>query len=383
MSNKVKNIVTTVLFSAFVAFFSVMCVIKCFNPTGTLTVEKRPAAQLPSDFTWQEFLENEDVISENGDVVKSPIHQFEDFTVDQFPLREFFRYVKAHWALDVLRLKDNNKYVQQNGYISKLTDEFNDKMTSASLKKLADVYDKFIKDKAANTFVSIVPDKNYYFGKDYGHPVADYDALAEKVQSTLSGMTYVDLFGSLTLQDFYRADTHWQQHKLQGVVNTLGEALGVSDKLPALDTYKHNVLEGFKGVQNDQSGLYPKLEQLIYLTNDVLDDCKVYDYETMKTGTVYDLKEFESKEPYGVYLSGTRALLRIDNPHATTDKELVIFRDSYGSSLAPLLVEGYKSVYLVDLRYVAGNYLPFYLDFEGKDVLFLYSATILNSNVFR
>ena len=124
MSNKVKNIVTTVLFSAFVAFFSVMCVIKCFNPTDYFTVEKRPAAQLPSDFTWQEFLENEDVTNENGDVVKSPIHQFEDFTVDQFPLREFFRYVKAHWALDVLNLKDNNKYVEKDGYISKLQAEF-------------------------------------------------------------------------------------------------------------------------------------------------------------------------------------------------------------------------------------------------------------------
>ena len=111
MSNKVKNIVTTVLFSAFVAFFSVMCVIKCFNPTDYFTVEKRPAAQLPSDFTWQEFLENEDVTNENGDVVKSPIHQFEDFTVDQFPLRDSFRSLKAFAFMDVLRKNDNNGYI--------------------------------------------------------------------------------------------------------------------------------------------------------------------------------------------------------------------------------------------------------------------------------
>lgn len=376
MSNKIKNIITTVLFSAFIAVFSVMCVLQAIHPVLYSDVEKRPMAQFPTDFTWQELLKNESTEDK-----KSPIGQFEDFTVDQFPLREFFRYVKAHWALDVLQLKENNKYVEEDGYISKLEGDFSDKMVDGTLKKLATVYNKYLKDNGGNKFVSIIPDKSYYLGRDYGYPTADYHALADKVQAALPGMTYVDLYDSLKLQDFYRADTHWQQQNLQGVVNTLGAALGV--ELPALNTYKHNVLEGFKGVQNDQSGLYPALEQLIYLTSDVLDDCRVYDYETMKTTGIYALGEFESKEPYGVYLAGTRALLRIDNPHATTDKELIIFRDSYGSSVAPLLVEGYKSVYLVDLRYVSADFLPFYIDFEGKDVLFLYSAMILNNNVFK
>ena len=38
------------------------------------------------------------------------------------------------------------------------------------------------------------------------------------------------------------------------------------------------------------------------------------------------------------------SLLTVDNPNARTDRELVIFRDSFGSSLAPLLLEGYSRV---------------------------------------
>ena len=41
-------------------------------------------------------------------------------------------------------------------------------------------------------------------------------------------------------------------------------------------------------------------------------------------------------DPYSVFLSGSKSLLTITNPSADTDRELVIFRDSFASSLAPL-----------------------------------------------
>ena len=121
-----------------------------------------------------------------------------------------------------------------------------------------------------------------------------------------------------------------------------------------------------------------------YLTNEILASCTVFDYETGKTGTIYDLEKFENgTDGYELFLSGTRALLRIDNPNATTDKQLVVFRDSFGSSLTPLLAEGYSSIYVVDIRYIHPDLLGNFIDFEGKDVLFLYSALILNSNSFK
>ena len=62
------------------------------------------------------------------------------------------------------------------------------------------------------------------------------------------------------------------------------------------------------------------------------------------------------------------------------EKELYIFRDSFGSSLIPLLAEGYKNIYLVDIRYIQSDFLKNFVDFTGKDVLFLYSATVLNNS---
>ena len=70
----------------------------------------------------------------------------------------------------------------------------------------------------------------------------------------------------------------------------------------------------------------------------------------------------------------------MENPDAETDRELILFRDSFGSSIAPLLLHNYKKITLVDTRYVRPSLLGKLVDFEGADVLFLYSTLILNQS---
>ena len=81
-----------------------------------------------------------------------------------------------------------------------------------------------------------------------------------------------------------------------------------------------------------------------------------------------------------MYLSGAVPLMVIENPTATTERELVIFRDSFGSSLAPLLLEAYSKVTLIDIRYMASSLIGDYINFSNQDVLFLYNTLILNSS---
>ena len=64
----------------------------------------------------------------------------------------------------------------------------------------------------------------------------------------------------------------------------------------------------------------------------------------------------------------------------TSGKELIIFRDSYGSSLAPLLLSSYSKITLVDTRYISPTILGNYINFDNKDVLFIYSISIINNS---
>ena len=96
--------------------------------------------------------------------------------------------------------------------------------------------------------------------------------------------------------------------------------------------------------------------------------------------SVYDMTKLSSRDLYDVFLSGAVSVLEVENPAAKTDRELIVFRDSFGSSLVPLLVPGYKRVTLLDIRYVPTEYLGDYVQFGGQDVLFLYSPLVLNNS---
>ena len=129
-----------------------------------------------------------------------------------------------------------------------------------------------------------------------------------------------------------------------------------------------------------QSALPLQADTLICLDSPLLQQCKVYDYQNQRECNVYDLKSANGKDPYAVFLSGDISLLTIENPTGQTGKELIIFRDSFGSSIAPLLMKYYDKITLVDIRYLPSNQLDKYIEFQGQDVLFLYSTLVLNNS---
>ena len=194
----------------------------------------------------------------------------------------------------------------------------------------------------------------------------------------LTNMERIDLYDCLDADDYYKTDSHWRQERLGAVAVRIGEHLGVS--VTPMDSYDQQVFDAFRGVYWGQSALSLPAEDLIYLTNDMLDGCTVYHYETGEETGIYEVENLENPDPYDVFLGGADALLTITNPNAATDRELILFRDSFGSALAPLLVQDYRTVTLVDLRYVSSQILDQFIDFHGQDVLFLYSPSVFNNS---
>lgn len=137
----------------------------------------------------------------------------------------------------------------------------------------------------------------------------------------------------------------------------------------------------FYGSYYGQLGLELPADELYILTNDTIEECTTYNYEKQKEGKVYD--GYISSDKYDIYLSGATPIIDIKNPNAKTNKELLLFRDSFGSSLSPLLIENYSKITLIDLRYISSKLLENYIDFNDQDVLFLYSVVVLNQNALK
>ena len=302
---------------------------------------------------------------------------FEDYTLDQFPLRDTFRKLKAGIHYYVLGQRDNNGIYLSDGYAAKLEYPLNEKSLTHAVQVFAQIREKYLKD--SKIYAAVVPDKNYYLADKLGYPSLNYDKLFQTVQEGMSYAQYVDLTDHLTIEDYYHTDTHWRQERLLAVAQKLCEAMGVDT--PKEGDYRPNKAEKpFYGVYYGQAALPMEPDELYMLESDLLSGCKVFNYETNKYTDIYDLQKLEGKDLYEVYLSGPVSLLRIDNPNATTDKELIVFRDSFGSSMAPLLAQGYKTVTLVDVRYISSQMLDRFVDFHGQDVLFLYSTLVLNNS---
>ena len=122
-----------------------------------------------------------------------------------------------------------------------------------------------------------------------------------------------------------------------------------------------------------------KADKIRILTNDTIKGLNAFDYENNKSIEIYSTALAKSEISYDMFLGGALSVITLENPKAETNRELVIFRDSFGSSIAPLLVRDYAKVTLVDIRYIQADMLSrFPINWEC-DVLFLYSALVLNS----
>lgn len=313
----------------------------------------------------------------NGKFMK----EFEDYSVDQFPFREEFRTLKAYAAYGLFGKKDNNGVYVAEGHLSKIEYPMQISMLDNAAMRMEEIYNLYLKDENSKCYFSIVPDKNFYLAQENGYLSMDYDNLFSYMKEKVDFAKYIDITGLLDLQDYYKTDTHWRQEKIVDVAQFLqNEMLGVS-----LDT-KYEVKEApvpFYGVYCGQSALSVEPDKLYYLESDALKGCIVTSYDTGKplTANIYNMEKVQGNDPYEMFLSGTSALQVIVNPLVSHGRELIVFRDSFGSSLVPLLVEGYSKITVIDTRYVQSKMLGNLVDFHGQDTLFIYSSMILNNSM--
>ena len=302
--------------------------------------------------------------------------KFEEYTLDQFPLRDGFRSVKAVVAKYVFGQLDNNDIYIADGYISEMDYPLNDKAIGQAANKFAAIYDKYLKDTEVNVYYSIIPDKNYFLAEPNGYLAIDYDALYQQIHDRADYMQYIDITGLLSLEDYYRTDTHWKQENIIDVAETLAGAMGAEVNVE----YTAEKLDNpFYGVYYGQLGLPVDADTITYLNNATLDGCVVHDHQNNVSMYVYDIEKAAGRDPYEMYLGGSLSVITLENPAADTDKELVIFRDSFGSSIAPLLVDGYAKITLLDARYLHQNMIGNYVTFTNQDVLFLHCTSVLNN----
>lgn len=345
-------------------FFLALSVYAWFKPADSISdSELRQLAQLP-ELTAQNIISGKFMTD------------FESYSTDQFPFREEFRTVKAVTYLYAFRQLDNNDIYIEDGYAVKMEYPLNEEAMSYAVSRFENVYDKFIADTDANCYIAVIPDKNYFLAKEHGALSMDYDKLFEYVKNEADFAQYIDITDILSKEDFYRTDTHWNQVKISAVADRLASVMGT--ELDGNYTV-HNVEAPFYGVYYGQAALPMKPDNMQYLTNSAIEKATLWDWQNNIEIPVYDETKMNSRAPYDFFLGGSLSMITIENNETDTGRELVVFRDSFGSSLIPLMISGYSKITVFDIRYLPGDRIGSFMEFDGQDVLFLYSTSVLNN----
>lgn len=301
---------------------------------------------------------------------------FEEYATDAFPFRDAFRAVKAYTSKYGFNLSDNNGVIVKDGHLSKLDYPVNTPMLDHAAERFQFIHDTFLRDANTNIYFSIVPDKNFFLDA----LKLDYSALVSYMKEKTPYMSYIDVFPLLSLEDFYRTDSHWRQECIRDIAEHIASEMGADISAE----YTENILDiPFYGVYAGQSAMKVTPDTIKYLTNNILNNVSVTSFDTGRpeTSYVYNFEKANGRDPYELFLSGNNALLVVENPAVKETRELVIFRDSYASSLAPLLIPAYSKITLVDIRYIQSAMIGSFVDFQNSDVLFLYSSSLLNSSL--
>ena len=377
-----------IMIYSFMVCMASLIVILTVNPEETVSrSERRRLAEKP-ELTWDNIMD------------KSFMDGTEKYLLDYFPFRDGLRRAKSYFAYDVLQQKENNGIYVANGHAAKLEYPLNEASVKRLAAKMTGLCQQYFPEQ--KVWYAIVPDKNYFLAEKNGYPSLNYEQMIRLLSQELAKSAdfgYIDIISDLTIDDYYRTDTHWRQERILDVAHHIADAMGVGGTLNFSRGnqagFTEHEIKGFYGVYYGQAALPMEPDTIVYLTDEVIGAAYVWSLEESIQGgktvmqdaqeavlnPVYQLEKLEdgrSLDKYDVFAGGASSLQVIKSPHASTDKKLIIFRDSYTSSLAPLLSGAYGEITLIDLRYLDSALIGEYVDFTDADILFLYNPLIVN-----
>ncbi len=298
--------------------------------------------------------------------------KLEEYMLDQFPLREQLRTVNSLVRLYGLGQADIHGIYLQGGGAFRMDGPLQEKQVRHAAAVFPAVQETYFPSLPAHYV--IVPDKNAK--AETGRPRLDTETMRGIVREALPGMTEIDIWDLLSADDYYKTDPHWRQERLLPVAAAICEALGAD----APGTFTEKTLSPFYGAYYGQAALPMAPDTLTYLESADTKAAEVTGPELDGAQPVYRPELLDGTDGYDVFLSGAQAVLTVTSPNVHNGRHLVLFRDSFGSSLAPLLLGSFERITLVDLRYVSAARLADYADLsDATDVLYLCSTAVWNN----
>ena len=311
----------------------------------------------------------------NGDFME----QYEEYLSDQFAGRDLWHRMKV--ALDRFggSRMENGIYIGKDGQLLQdiqvpVREHLSENLDA--IKEFTETYQDI------PVTMILVPDAACILNDrlPWLASVEDQNQMISMVEQSLGdSVTWVDAASALNKHKrekiYYLTDHHWTSlgafYTFQEAAPALGIEEDVSDKF-----LSYTVSDSFNGVLASESGAGLGTEENIdiYVPREGDNDVIVnYVNESKRTTSLYDSSKLETKDQYGVFLGGNTSLIDIRTV-STSQKRLLVVKDSFANSFIPFLAPYYREIVVVDPRYYSGTIEDIMSSYRITDALFLYSG---------
>ena len=110
-----------------------------------------------------------------------------------------------------------------------------------------------------------------------------------------------------------------------------------------------------------------------------------YNYQTLqreKDSCFMYVSDSNVSSWYMIFMDGDNYSIKIENPNVKNGRVCVVFKDSFGNALVPMMLSSFETIYAIDLRYFPINAIDFINAVDATDVVFsLCAFTPLGSNL--
>lgn len=307
------------------------------------------------------------------------MEQWEEYLSDQFAGRDTWRSLKV--SLDRLggARKENDIYIGKDGQLMEDIEVPDDGRLEANLTAIRDFAETY---EDIPVTMMLVPDAACILNDSLPAFARVEDqrqmfSMAErKLGDTVNWVDTVSILNNHKSEKLYfKTDHHWTTQGAFYVFQDAAETLGIEGDVSD-DFVSYTVTDSFNGVLAASSGVgLDEMEQIdIYAPTGGDDDVVVnYVDEGRKTTSLYDSSKLETRDKYGVFLGGNTSVVDIRTV-STSQKRLLVVKDSFADCFIPFLAPYYREIVVVDPRYYSGTMQDIMDSYRITDALILYSG---------
>ena len=315
--------------------------IDIFTPDLKFSYSENRTLQQKPELTWETIKDG------------SFMEDMEVYVNDQIKFRDDFVKISTYFKLALGQNEINNVYICDDYLIEKFVDK---EIDTDLLNNNIDSVNKFLL-KYPNSYIALIPTSTEildYKLSNYATNVNQLELINKVYGKTQSIDIYSELLGHNKEDIYYKTDHHWTSlgayYGYVAICKELGivpmelsefDISTIDAKFSGTIQSKVNLDFGYdvlhKYSPNSFSPTYTRVVDEMY---------------QQSSDSLYDESKLTTKEKYAVYIGGNSAITRIFTENGKEDRgRLLLIKDSFSHSLAPILANHFSEVVLLDLRY--------------------------------